>query len=102
MRFYTLSVVVILGFVAYRLARLIAHDKIAEPFRARCTPRRRSGPSRALAEHADDLPVLSVRMVRYSWGRLVRVDDRPDLARLGRVPARHPRRRRRRRDPFRR
>ena len=35
-------------------------------------------------------------MVRYSWGWVVCVDDRPDLARLGRVPARHPRRRRRR------
>ena len=33
MRFYTLSVVVILGLVAYRLARLVAHDAIAEPFR---------------------------------------------------------------------
>jgi hypothetical protein len=31
--FYTLPVVLILGLVAYRLARLIAHDAIAEPFR---------------------------------------------------------------------
>ena len=35
MRFYTLSVIVILGFVAYRLARLVAHDKIGEPIRRR-------------------------------------------------------------------
>jgi len=33
MRFYTLPVIIILGLVAYRFSRLIAHDAIAEPFR---------------------------------------------------------------------
>lgn len=33
MRYFNLPLVVILAFVAYRLSRLIAHDKIAEPFR---------------------------------------------------------------------
>jgi hypothetical protein len=35
MRFFTLPVIVILGLVAYRLARVIAHDKIGEPLRKR-------------------------------------------------------------------
>jgi hypothetical protein len=34
-RFFTLPLIIILGFVAYRLSRLIAHDAIAEPFRKR-------------------------------------------------------------------
>jgi len=34
-RYFTLPVIVIIGLVAYRLARLIAHDKIAEPLRKR-------------------------------------------------------------------
>ena len=33
MRYYTLPVIIIIGLVAYRLSRLIAHDAIAEPFR---------------------------------------------------------------------
>lgn len=35
MRYYTLPVIVILGLVAYRLARVIAHDKIGQPIRDR-------------------------------------------------------------------
>jgi len=30
---YTLGIIVILGFVSYRLARLFAHDKLTEPIR---------------------------------------------------------------------
>jgi len=33
MRYYTLGVIVIIGLVAYRLARVLAHDKIGEPVR---------------------------------------------------------------------
>lgn len=33
MRFYTLAVIVIIGLVSYRLARVIAKDKIGEPVR---------------------------------------------------------------------
>lgn len=35
MRYYTLAVIVIIGLAAYRLARVIAHDKIGEPIRKR-------------------------------------------------------------------
>jgi hypothetical protein len=34
-RFYTLGVVLIIGLAAYRLARLLAHDKIGQPVRDR-------------------------------------------------------------------
>jgi len=33
MRYFTLPVIVIIGLVAYRLARVLAHDKIGEPVR---------------------------------------------------------------------
>jgi len=31
--YYTLGIVVLIGLVSYRLARLLAHDKIAQPLR---------------------------------------------------------------------
>ena len=35
MRYFTLPVILIIGLVAYRLARILAHDKVGEPLRRR-------------------------------------------------------------------